>query len=75
MVKRSVDSAEDGAQAYQKRQKISNNALHSGTEVQSADQVKSGRQLRQILTFDQDSGRAKRGATAFQVYDLQRLTI
>ncbi|RDW69720.1 putative ribosome biogenesis protein urb1 protein [Coleophoma cylindrospora] len=68
MVKRSVDSVEDGAQAYQKRQKISINAPYTETEVQPVDQVKSGRQLRQILTFDQDAGRAKRAIDTFKTF-------
>jgi nucleolar pre-ribosomal-associated protein 1 len=45
---------EDGNQAYLKRQKISH-------VVSSAEDVQSSRQLKQLLAFDQDAGRAKHG--------------
>lgn len=47
-------AAEDGAQAYLKRQKISH-------VITSAEDVQSARQLKQLLAFDQDFGRAKHG--------------
>lgn len=55
MGKRAPEPAvEDGSQAYLKRQKISH-------VVSSAEDVQSSRQLKQLLAFDQDAGRAKHG--------------
>lgn len=64
MAKRPADDVEDGNQAYLKRQKISN----PGKPVAPAEEVRSGRQLRQILAFDQDSGRSKRGEWYFEIF-------
>lgn len=55
MVKRSTDRpAEDGNQAYLKRQKIKH--VPSSTE-----EIQSSRQLQQLLAFDQNIERARHG--------------
>ena len=59
MPKRTIEEVEHGNQAYLKRQKISNPG--KAVVLGSAEDIHSGRQLRQILAFDQDSGRSKRG--------------
>lgn len=59
MSKRPVDDIEDGNQAYLKRQKISNNPTF--TPAPATDEIRSARKLRQILAFDQDTGRSKNG--------------
>lgn len=57
MAKRYAEEVEDGNQAYLKRQRIS-----GATQPFSAPaEIRSARQLRQILAFDQDTGRAKHG--------------
>jgi nucleolar pre-ribosomal-associated protein 1 len=61
MSKRPVDDIEDGNQAYLKRQKISNNPTF--TPAPATDEIRSARKLRQILAFDQDSGRSKHGGS------------
>jgi nucleolar pre-ribosomal-associated protein 1 len=55
MSKRTVD-ADDGNQAYLKRQKISHVA-----PLTAVEEIRSSRQLQQLLAFDQDTGRAKHG--------------
>lgn len=59
MSKRGADEGGDGNQAYLKRQKLSNpvNTAPTGPE----DVIQSGRQLRQLLSFNQDSGRTRHG--------------
>lgn len=57
MGKRPGGEVEDGNQAYLKRQKISN----PGKVTVPAEAIRSGRQLQQILAFDQDAGRSKHG--------------
>lgn len=57
MVKRGAEEIVDGNQAYLKRQKIGNTSInHVATE-----EIRSGKQLRQTLAFDQDNSRAKHG--------------
>jgi len=58
MAKRSAEEVADGNQAYLKRQKISNPVKKMSTPT---EEVRSGRQLRHILAFDQDAGRSKHG--------------
>jgi hypothetical protein len=61
MGKRAADAIEDGNQAYLKRQKI-------GTVVEkpnSAIEIHSGKQLRQLLAFDQDPARSKNGKSPY----------
>jgi len=58
MAKRTADEFEDGNQAYLKRQRISTNSSSSAPS-NPADEIRSARQLRQILSFDQDAGRSK----------------
>ncbi|KAG0652528.1 URB1 ribosome biogenesis 1 [Hyphodiscus hymeniophilus] len=62
MAKRPAE-AEDGNQAYLKRQKISN----PGKLSAPAEEIRSGKQLRQTLAFDQDSGRSKQAIRSFKV--------
>lgn len=57
MGKRSSEVVEDGDQAYQKRQRISNVTKTTYTSVD----IQSARQLQQTLAFDQDAGRSKHG--------------
>jgi nucleolar pre-ribosomal-associated protein 1 len=56
MGKRPADEVLDGNQAYLKRQKIT-----SSTNAAPAEQISSARQLRKLLTFDQDVARSKHG--------------
>lgn len=59
MAKRSAEAAdgEDGDLAYLKRQRIS-----APTKIPSpAEEVRSAKQLQQILAFDQDTGRLRQG--------------
>lgn len=58
MVKRGAEEASDGNTAYLKRQKISTSANATSTVTED---IRSGRQLRQTLAFDQDVGRARHG--------------
>lgn len=59
MSKRSAEDTgiENGDQAYLKRQKITTPAKN----VQTATEINSGKQLRQLVAFDQDNIRAKHG--------------
>lgn len=59
MAKRPAEDIEDGNQAYLKRQKISNTG--ASKTFNPPEEIRSSRQLRQILAFDQDAGRAKHG--------------
>ncbi|KAL3426044.1 ribosome biogenesis protein Urb1 [Phlyctema vagabunda] len=68
MVKRTVDAVEDGSQAYLKRQKISSFGPTTTEQESPADEIKSARQLHQILTFDQEAGRAKRAIDTFKIF-------
>lgn len=56
MAKRPAEEVIDGNQAYLKRQKITSTAQQAPTE-----EIRSARQLRQILAFDQDASRSKQG--------------
>ena len=57
MAKRHAEEVEDGNHAYLKRQKISN----PGKVSTPVEEIRSARQLRQVLAFDQDSSRSKSG--------------
>jgi hypothetical protein len=57
MGKRAADDIEDGNQAYLKRQKIGSVV----EKTSSAIEIHSGKQLRQLLAFDQDPARSKNG--------------
>jgi hypothetical protein len=57
MGKRTADDIEDGSQAYLKRQKIGNVVEKAGSVIE----IHSGKQLRQLLAFDQDPARSKNG--------------
>ncbi len=59
MAKRPSEDVVDGHQAYLKRQKITNTANEG-----PGDEISSGRQLRQLLTFDQDAARSKHGKSS-----------
>jgi nucleolar pre-ribosomal-associated protein 1 len=66
MAKRSAEDIDDGNQAYLKRQKISS----VGTKAPGlAEEIRSARQLRQILAFDQDAGRSKHGRKIMKHYE------
>lgn len=60
MVKRAAEDIQDGNEAYLKRQKITN-STSSGANTTTTEEIRHGRQLRQLLAFDQDLGRAKSG--------------
>ncbi|KAF7861611.1 uncharacterized protein EAF02_010565 [Botrytis sinoallii] len=64
MSKRSSEVVEDGGQAYQKRQRISNVTKTTYTSVD----IQSARQLKQTLAFDQDSGRSKHGIQSLKAF-------
>jgi nucleolar pre-ribosomal-associated protein 1 len=57
MGKRNAEVIEDGDQAYQKRQRISNGTKTSSTSIA----IQSAAQLKQLLAFDQDAGRSRHG--------------
>ena len=57
MAKRPVEEIENGNEGFSKRQKISKPGMVSAP----VGEIRSGRQLQQILAFDQDSGRSRRG--------------
>jgi nucleolar pre-ribosomal-associated protein 1 len=57
MGKRNAEVIEDGDQAYQKRQRISNGNKTASTSVA----IQSATQLKQLLAFDQDAGRSRHG--------------
>jgi hypothetical protein len=71
MGKRPVGEVEDGNQAYLKRQKIST----SGKFTASTEEIRSARQLRQMLAFDQDAGRSKHGTCTRSMLNKILLTI
>jgi hypothetical protein len=61
MPKREVDeSADTGHQAYLKRQKI-----HHVSIASIAEEIHSPQQLAQLLTFEQDAGKASHGICLF----------
>jgi hypothetical protein len=62
MIKRPVEDAEDGDQAYLKRQRIF--APVKGSNL--IEGISSGRQLQKTLTFDQDVTRSRQGMCSFQ---------
>ncbi|KAB8297709.1 hypothetical protein EYC80_001516 [Monilinia laxa] len=64
MGKRSSEVVEDGDQAYQKRQRISNVTKTTYTSVD----IQSARQLQQTLAFDQDAGRSKHGIQSLKAF-------
>ncbi|RDL39993.1 Uncharacterized protein BP5553_04333 [Venustampulla echinocandica] len=66
MAKRSAEDIgiEDGDQAYLKRQKITNPV--KSVNVNAATEINSGKQLRQLVAFDQDHIRAKHGIQSFK---------
>ena len=57
MGKRAAEDIEDGNLAYLKRQKIGNVVEKTNPAVE----IHSGKQLRQLLAFDQDAARSKNG--------------
>ncbi|KAA8570704.1 hypothetical protein EYC84_000100 [Monilinia fructicola] len=64
MGKRSSEVVEDGDQAYQKRQRISNVTKTTYTSVD----IQSARQLQQTLAFDQDASRSKHGIQSLKAF-------
>ncbi|KAF4630525.1 hypothetical protein G7Y89_g7616 [Cudoniella acicularis] len=64
MAKRGAEDIQDGAQAYLKRQKISNFVSTPGP----ATTVQSAKQLYQLLAFDQDTVRARHGIQSFKTF-------
>ncbi|TAQ86965.1 hypothetical protein B7494_g4722 [Chlorociboria aeruginascens] len=65
MSKRSADVVEDGNQVYLKRQKITQVSLSNPS---STEEIRSARQLKQLLSFDQDLGRAKHGMQSLKIF-------
>jgi nucleolar pre-ribosomal-associated protein 1 len=65
MTKRSVDELVDGNQAYLKRQKISN--FSEPTPPCAVEEIRSGRQLRQVLAFGQDASNSRQGTDLWQI--------
>jgi nucleolar pre-ribosomal-associated protein 1 len=63
MSKRAPVDIGDGHDAYLKRQKLS----HGLKTVNTQQEIQSGRQLQQLLGFDQDLARGKHG-TYFSIY-------
>lgn len=63
MSKRAPVDIGDGHDAYLKRQKLSHGLKTANTQ----QEIQSGRQLQQLLGFDQDLARGKHG-TYFSVY-------
>ncbi|KUJ07055.1 uncharacterized protein LY89DRAFT_632091 [Mollisia scopiformis] len=63
MAKRPADEVVDGNQAYLKRQKITQATKQTPTE-----EIRSARQLRQILAFDQDALRLKHAIHTFKAF-------
>ncbi|KAM3067183.1 hypothetical protein ACMFMG_005448 [Clarireedia jacksonii] len=64
MGKRNAEVIEDGDQAYQKRQRISNGTKTASTSVV----IQSATQLKQLLAFDQDAGRSRHGIQSFKAF-------
>jgi nucleolar pre-ribosomal-associated protein 1 len=64
MAKRPADG-DDGNLAYQKRQKMSTFSNISSPAVE----ISSAGQLKQLLAFDQESGRSKHGNTPDIIVD------
>ncbi|KAH7411257.1 ribosome 60S biogenesis N-terminal-domain-containing protein [Cadophora sp. MPI-SDFR-AT-0126] len=67
MAKRPAEENVDGNEAYLKRQRITSSS-RSGPATASPIEIRSGEQLRQILAFDQDSGRSKQAIQSFKVF-------
>ncbi|KAH7355214.1 ribosome 60S biogenesis N-terminal-domain-containing protein [Rhexocercosporidium sp. MPI-PUGE-AT-0058] len=67
MAKRPAEESADGNEAYLKRQKITSSA-RSAPPAGPPIEICSGQQLRQVLAFDQDSGRSKRAIQSFKVF-------
>ncbi|KAE8450452.1 hypothetical protein EG329_006527 [Mollisiaceae sp. DMI_Dod_QoI] len=63
MAKRPAEEVIDGNQAYLKRQKITSTEQQAPTE-----EIRSARQLRQILAFDQDASRSKQAILSFKAF-------
>ncbi|CAG8974405.1 hypothetical protein HYALB_00010045 [Hymenoscyphus albidus] len=72
MGKRTADDLEDGNQAYLKRQKIGNvgkaGHTHAVGNLGPPTEIHSGKQLRQLLAFDQDSTRSRQGIQSFKAF-------
>ncbi|TVY94160.1 Uncharacterized protein LAWI1_G000472 [Lachnellula willkommii] len=73
MAKRGVEDLEDGNQAYLKRQKISNTNVSKPTS--SPTEIRSARELRRLLSFDQDSTRSKHGKNGMNLGEICSNTI
>lgn len=73
MAKRGVEDLEDGNQAYLKRQKISNTNVSKTTSPPT--EIRSARELRRLLSFDQDSTRSKHGKNGMNLGDICSDTI
>ncbi|PVH80324.1 hypothetical protein DL98DRAFT_515428 [Cadophora sp. DSE1049] len=67
MAKRPADGNVDGNEAYLKRQKITSSS-RSGPPAGPPIEIRSGKQLRQVLAFDQDSGSSKQAIQSFKVF-------
>lgn len=62
MSKRPAEDTADGNEAFLKRQKISFQTQQQPVEkLKPADEIKSAKQLKQLLTFQQNSGQLRHG--------------
>lgn len=68
MSKRAPVDLGDGHDAYMKRQKLSHGLKTANTQ----EEIQSGRQLQQLLAFDQDLARGKHGT--YLSVDFDRMT-
>ncbi|KAL2070409.1 hypothetical protein VTL71DRAFT_13435 [Oculimacula yallundae] len=66
MAKRPAEENVDGNEAYLKRQKIT--SVRSAPPAGPPIEIRSGKQLRQVLTFDQDAGRSKQSIQSFKIF-------
>ena len=68
MAKRPGDELVDGNQAYLKRQRITSSAGKSFEE-----EIRSGEELRQLLSFDQDAARTRHGIIDYYLRQMVKL--
>ncbi|KAH9219615.1 ribosome 60S biogenesis N-terminal-domain-containing protein [Leptodontidium sp. 2 PMI_412] len=66
MAKRPAEEIVDGNEAYLKRQKIT--STRSAPPAGPPIEIRSGKQLQQVLAFDQDSGRSKQAIQSFKIF-------
>ncbi|KAK0120629.1 hypothetical protein ONS96_010833 [Cadophora gregata f. sp. sojae] len=67
MAKRPAEENVDGNEAYLKRQKITSSG-RSGPFAGPPVEIRSGKHLKQVLAFDQDSGRSRHAIQSLKVF-------